>query len=535
MILYIKEILSFLLGRRKLHFKMATTFGVFNKKNGAGGKKILFFPMGYFEEATTWEIVLMKALELRGHDCKSFVCESTVSACEMKFVDCDTPVLCRTCRMKAKELFAFSGVDYFRSGKFCSKADRSEVEKLIPPDNKDLRGFLFNGIPFGEIVRVSLFHYLRVGSDQGTDEYFSAYRRFIQSALVLYKIQKNILDEYKPDSVVVINGLFYEGAVLVKLAEKRGIRHVTYESGYLNDRLVFSDAGPAVLFPIDKLWSKYKDVKLSEKENEVLDSYLNERMYGKRAQIQLWDNPDFNKDSFISKYGTGKYRKVFCLFTNILWDSAAVGCDEAFDSLVDWVASTIEYFSTEAKDCMLIIRVHPAEIKIPRQESREKILDSIRTRIKDIPSNVVILGPEDNTSSYMIMGLSDCVLVNTSITGLEAATIGKPVVVVGKTHYKGKGFTADVSDRSVYFGMIKKIISEPLQDMERTKEISRRYAYMFFFRYMVNFPFFKQETAKYNNCALTINSSDDLAIGKSPELDSICSFIIGEGDLYGHQ
>ena len=535
MIQLIREILCFILGRRKLYLQMLKVFGSFHKIPRRNGKRILFFPMGYFEAASTWEVVLMNALALRGHECKSFVCESLVRACEVKFVDTDSSALCKRCEIRSKALFSFSNTDYFRSSRFTVKSDEEKAKRLLPRNNIELRGFSYEGIKFAEIVRPSLFHYLRIGSDQDSDEYYDVYRRFVVSAIVLFWIQERIIKDYNPDVVFVINGLFYPGALLVELAKRNGIRHITYECGYISGCLVFSDTTPSVWFPTENIWEKYREMPLSDEENEALDSYLNERVYGKRTSIQLWDKPDFDKEKAISRYNIKQYKKVFSLFTNILWDSAAIGCDEAFGGLADWVRSTITYFASQAKDCLLIVRVHPAEIKIPGQESREKILDSINGDIKDLPPNVVILGPEDNTSSYLIMELSDCVLVNTSITGVEAACYGKPVVVVGKTHYKSKGFTFDVKTREEYFGIVLGIMSGRLSyDDKNIRKIARRYAYTFFFRYMIDFPFTNQTITKFNSTLLSISSIKNLMPDQNANLDSICSFIIGEGNLVGH-
>ena len=533
MIRFFKEVLSFFMGRKKLHLAMMKIFRSRNVVRNRN-KKVLFFPMGYFESAVAWEIIMMKALEVRGGMCKSFVCESFVSACEVRFVDADSMDICSICRMRTKQLFSFSGVDYFKSSKYVADEDLKNAIRMLPGDNALLRKFSYDGIPFGELVRVSLLHYLRVGADQTANEFFSAYRRFIHSALLLYTVQKRILDDYKPDCIVVINGLFYPGALLMLLAKARGIRCVTYESGYLNDRLVFSDAGPAVWFPIDKIWDRFKDMPLSDGENKILEDYLMERRYGRRSQVQLWNDPDFDEEKIKVRLNIPRHDKVFCIFTNILWDSAVIGCDEAFESMVDWVRATINYFK-EQPDNLLIIRVHPAEIKIPGQESREKILDSIRDLLDDDYKNIVVVGPDSNISSYVLMHISDVVLVNTSITGLEAACMGRPVVVVGKTHYKNKGFTYDVHNAADYFKTVKELSTGMSRESRDISESARRYAHVFFFRYMVEFPFVKQLSGKYNRNMLAFDSIEALKPGRSASLDSICSFILGEGEIIGHE
>lgn len=503
---------------------------VFNK-NGfkiKRDKRILFFPMGYFEEAVLWEILLMKSINLRGYECKSFLCEGCVDVCEVFFFDSNNE--CKTCQNNTKRLFNNSNVPYLSSKKY--EEAKTEKFKILLPDNlESLKKFTYDGVNFGEIVRVSLFHYLRRGTDDNTLIYIEIYKKFISSAIKLYNIQKAVIQDYKPDVIVVINGLFYPGALLINIAKKKNLRCITYERGYMVDRLVFSEGIPAVLFPVDNIWSKYSMVPLTKDQNIELDNYFNERILGSNSTIQLWDNPNLNLDSILLKYNICCKKKIFSLFTNILWDSAVIGCDIAFESMKEWIFETIKYFYNR-NDCYLIIRIHPAEIKIPRQETQEKIMNLIYERFGCLPEHIVLIGPESQDSSYTILGISDYILVNTSIIGLEAACLGKEVIVVGKTHYRGKGFTRDILIKEDYFKLLDESIRNNTSNNAFIKDKARIYAYTFFFRYMIFFPFFKQENTKYNPVKLAIDSILDLSEGRNPDLDKICLFITEGKDLF---
>lgn len=529
----VREKILFWLGKRSLLKQIESVLGGFHS-NEKRGKKIFFYSAGYIEEILVWEIILSKALELRGHRCKSFVCNCFVPYCPKKFIDLNNNTLCKRCLVKSNNLFKAAKVDYFLTSDFVDNNLYQKAIVVLPQENNKLKQFSFEGINIGVLVRPSLFHYLRIGTDQNTHEFYDVYRRFMALALVFYWMQKRLVDQYKPDVIVVINGLFYQGAVMVELAKKRGIRHITYERGYILDRLIFSHTGPSVLFQTDELWERFKDKKLLINEEKLLSDYLEERRFGKRSSIQLWDDPDFDKDAFVKKYNIKKFKKVFSLFTNLLWDSACVERNDLFTCLTEWVDETIKYFMDKEQDSLLIIRVHPSEIKIPGMESRDKIIDHLNNKYPTMSPNIVVLAPSDQTSSYMLMELSDVVLANTSITGLEAACMGKPVIVVGKTHYKRKGFTLDTSSRDKYFSIISNLIHQFRFDSVSVKELARRYAYTLFFRFMIDFPFFKQYIKKSNSILLNFSSYKDLEKGKNKNLDSVCSYIVGEGDLYEH-
>jgi hypothetical protein len=67
---------------------------------------------------------------------------------------------------------------------------------------------------------------------------------------------------------------------------------------------------------------------------------------------------------------------------------------------------------------------------------------------------------------------------------------GVPVIVGGKTHYRGKGFTYDPMSWEEYYRMVDQALSEPQQHrLSRPQvELAWSYAYRFFFEYPTPFP-----------------------------------------------
>ena len=111
----------------------------------------------------------------------------------------------------------------------------------------------------------------------------------------------------------------------------------------------------------------------------------------------------------------------------------------------------------------------------------------------------------------------------TSTIGLEAAIAGKPVVVAGDTHYRSKGFTCDPASRDEYDGLLG---SDSIHawDQRQTSALARRYAHLFFLRYM--FPLRMIDERVMGSPRLDIESVAELEPGKSQELDQLCEFIL---------
>jgi hypothetical protein len=261
---------------------------------------------------------------------------------------------------------------------------------------------------------------------------------------------------------------------------------------------------------------------LSPAEAAQLDDYLFARKSGGRDAAEYFPAIEKDKQVIVRRLGLSPDKKLVTAFTNILWDSAVLDRDRAFTNMADWLDETIRHFA-QRDDVQLVIRVHPAEVRVPMQETREQVAAVLAARYPCLPPHINIVSPESDLSSYMLMRMSDVGLVYTSTTGLEMALDGKPVIVAGQTHYAGKGFTHDVTDREEYRALLNRLNDLgplPVEAVER----ARRYAYLFFFRFMLPFPAIT--TLPRGRLRFNFERLDDLRSGSWPEIDLICRAIL---------
>ena len=124
------------------------------------------------------------------------------------------------------------------------------------------------------------------------------------------------------------------------------------------------------------------------------------------------------------------------------------------------------------------------------------------------------------------MDISDLLLTYTTTVGLEAAVRGKQVAVAGDTHYRGRGFTTDVSGPE---DLARVLRLEPKELSPASVELALRYAHMFFFRAMIPFPLIGAEAGKVKRFP---REAAALAPGADPYLDWICERIL-DGESFG--
>jgi len=422
---------------------------------------------------------------------------------------------CRTCTRYTEGALNAHGLS---PSKLTSIAPSVAWPELDGMGLRELRHVVWEGLELGRLVEIPVSWFL-MRSDLDQDPLAArTYREFLRSARRLAVASRALLDQMTPDVVVLCNGLFLFESVLWAICRETNVPVVTYERGFIKETLVVDVDDAAPLFHFDEAWAIARQRPLSKGEDAALDAYLDDRRHGRRTIDRFWMSPDFDAPSAAVVGG-----RLVSLFTNLTWDSAVIGQELAFSSIQEWLAASVRLFVDRPAD-RLVIRVHPAELKLPGKQTREPMAQVLQDRIGTLPPNVRLVGAADDLSSYPLMEQSDIGLVYTSTTGLEMAALGKPVVVAGRTHYGGKGFTHDPTDQQDFEATVRRLLEDPLVGAP-SRALARRYAHFFWFEAPVASPGVEEHAPGL--ARLVVRSLDDLGAGRHDGADEICDLVLG--------
>lgn len=295
------------------------------------------------------------------------------------------------------------------------------------------------------------------------------------------------LQENKPDVIIVPNGTIQEFGVVYEVAKHLGIQVVTYEFGDQRQRIWISQDEKVMRQDTNSLWDACKEKSLSRAETSRIHE-----LFESRRKASVWKN--FSRlwqqvparGSEIAREELGlDGRKVILLATNVLGDSLTLGREIFTSSMEEWLERTLQYFAGRP-DLQLVIRVHPGEKLIHGQS----MLDVINRVLPKLPEHILVIGPEEDVNTYDLIAAADLGLVYTTTVGLEMAMSGVPVIVVGDTHYRGKGFTLDPESWVRFYKTLRAVVEDP--DSFRMKddqiEAAWAYAYRFFFDFPQPYP-----------------------------------------------
>ena len=347
--------------------------------------------------------------------------------------------------------------------------------KTLPPELQE---------KIEQVTRFDSMYTLQIEKvDERAPIYKMRCKRNLQAARAAYAW----LQENKPDVVIVPNGTIQEFGVVYEVARFLKIPTVTYEFGDQRQRIWIAQNSKVMRQDTTEMWEAFKSKPLSQPELEKV-----RELFEARRKASVWKNfsrlwqqvPPKGADIARQELGLDG-RPVVLLATNVLGDSLTLGREIFTQSMEDWLERTLQYFAGRP-EVQLVIRIHPGEKLIHGQS----MLEVINRVLPQLPENIHVIKPEEDVNTYDLIAAANLGLVYTTTVGLEMAMSGVPVIVVGDTHYRGKGFTLDMDSWVKYFKTLRSVFEEPasFRLTDEQVDLAWAYAYRFFFNFPLPYP-----------------------------------------------
>ncbi len=291
----------------------------------------------------------------------------------------------------------------------------------------------------------------------------------------------------QPDVLILPNGTILEMGVAYQIARLLGIRTVTFEFADQRERIWLAQDDEIMSHHTDELWQGLGGQSLPEAAKKAVGDLTfarkNAKLWGDFAR--QWQQAPASGSSEVRRALGLDDRPVALLATNVLGDSLTLGRQRISDTMADMIIGTIRWFLGHP-EVQLVIRVHPGELKT----HGTSMVEVIERNFPDLPEHIHVVRPGDKTNTYDLVETADFGIVYTTTVGLEMAMTGRPVVVTGKTHYAGKGFTFDPASWQEFEIILSRLAAEPAALRLSREQIEQAwlYAYLFFFEFSLPFP-----------------------------------------------
>ena len=446
--------------------------------------KILFFSL----HSAIWvhafpEALIAEALQNAGHQIHYVTCgEQLQAGCTaMSAVGVTSrskaeqrQEICRRCTAQANLLrdeFALSGRDL---ASYIEAVDRQQVDALIEKTTR--QNFLDLTVHEVGVGRLALYEFLLATKKSSiafeSDDEWNQYCVSLKNTLYALFGGMRILDQVKPDALVVYNSLYPVNNALCHLADLRGIRrYMLHAGGNLGHRLETMTVVRGDVFNLladaKKFWAKHchRPVQ-ADVAVQITDHFL-ELLKGRSAFTYSAPKADAG-GNIHERFGIKPTQKILCATLSSYDERFAaetIGALRKIDGLLfphqkDWVRELIAYVASR-DDLFLIIRVHPREFPNKREGVKSAHAKQLEATLRDLPANAVVNWPKDQLSLYDLAEHTDVFLNAWSSVGKEMTLLGIPVVVYSEDYIL---YPADLNyvgqDRESYFTAIEKALAD---------------------------------------------------------------------------
>ena len=498
---------------------------------GDAPRVLMATSVGSHHNVVTVDTMVAIALTLRGARVEFALCDGALPACiaikhggvpPASLLAMARPPRCPDCFPPGAAIVGQLGLPLNTLSTALTEDDLATAEALagkVP--TSEIPTFELDGAKVGEHALAGALRYLARGDLEAEPEGEAILRRYFRAALLTVLGMDRMIENRGIEIVVVNHGIYTPQGLVREAAARRGVRIVTWNPAYKKHTLIFShdDSYHHTMISEDPgLWD---ELRLDDSQNGALDSYLESRRLGSHDWI--WFNKEVADDSSakLAAAGVDGSRPIVTLLTSVVWDAQLHYESNAFPGMVDWVRFTIAYFATRP-DLQLVVRVHPAEVT-GSNPSRQKMADEIARHFPTLPENVLVVPPESDLSTYLLLDRSNAALIYSTKTGIESSARGLPTIVAGEAWIRGKGFSHDAVTPAGYRQMLDRL---PYEDRLTSTELqrARRYAYHFFFRRMI--PVELLDVGEKGQFRLEFDGIGPLRPGASQGLDVICRGIV---------
>ena len=443
------------------------------------GKKILF---GYcfltYENCRIHDFLLAESLRIRGTEIIPLTCnglqrvecsvyggfwgnreENEKNKEKLHRHNCES-----CCRFNDKVWKEWGNYNVITADKQLNDIEKNKIREIIwKLDINEYMDWKYENFPIGVWASKTYYNNYLISYKKDFDkEEEKNFRHIACNVALMCLATQRAVRKVRPDIIYSNDSFYYPFAILEYIAKQEEIPFYN-AYGFRKGTYSYAKGTSTVMFPLEGAWKSFAKRELTDAENAFMDKYLDDRRYGKDMMINSADPSKcvehLNSHSIYGKIH--KDKKTALLASNVTWDAAALMRGIAFQTVVEWVLGTVEYFAQHI-EWQLIIRAHPAEIAKNIPEARERIINIILNVYGKLPSNVILIDSDAPISIYDLYSIADIGLVFTSTVGLELSCAGIPVITVAKAPYGEKGFTYDAGNKEEYFSYISSLLKDEI-------------------------------------------------------------------------
>jgi len=423
--------------------------------------------------------LITKRLQKRGYQSIFLICDKSLPICNNERINKtreDDKFLCSSCYGTYPFLSKITGAKFLKLSDYSNPSNYKSTEEEINQiaSLEACRSFRYNGNPIGLLAEKSVMRFFLTGELEDKEEHINSYKKFLKSLLFFIDTWDNLLqsENVNPELVLLYNGTLSFETYVRNYCASNKIDYVTNETYVGNNSWIYKKNDEVMKLNWDEFWNEFKSSPFTESQRNRSIEFIEGLRGGKQMYAKLNEKTPLD-DRLIGK-------EFIVLFTNLNFDTAVLGRNPVFNSMQDWIDQVIDYWIENEVKTKLVIRVHPAELKLITA-SGDFVGPKIKSKIKGV-ENIVLFDASDKVDSYTLIENMTLGLIYSSTIGMEIAYMGKPCLVAGDAFYKEKPFIIYESSVKSYFEKLNILVTESNYTAPRKEDVLKFIDFIYFNR-----------------------------------------------------
>lgn len=480
----------------------------FQKEQPAGTKTIVIpFMSGGNNIFLLLNSLIVCHLQKKGYHAIFLVCDKYLPLCNNERIGKtkeDDGTICSNCYDPYRVINRETKADTRTLSTYGDSTLLSKEESIIDKFQtlEDCRAYKFNNHEVGKFTEKSVLRFFYTGSLEESTEHLRVYKKFLASNVRYAIAWTNFIKslDHKPELVLIYNGtLSFESFIRSHCAE-RAIDYVTSETYVGTNSWIYKKNNEVMLLNWDEYWGEYIAQEFTTEKRTAAKNFIEGLKGGKEMYAKL--NEEWELDP------TLKGEEFVALFTNLNFDTSVLGRNPVFESMNDWIYHVIQYWRKNNIQKKLVIRVHPAELKLV-SASQDFIGGKIKEWIGDA-KNIVLYDAADKVNSYALIEHMSFGLIYGSTIGMEIAYYGKPCLIGGDAFYKGQNFVMRPLNKAEYFSALDDCLAKNF-NLNYTQDDVLKFIYFIYFNRVKRLNGIDMDHARHINTFTFKNAEDLLA------------------------
>lgn len=446
--------------------------------------------LGLYQHGISFDSFLGSLFKDDDKDFKFLLCDGILPACQMSKLSRTSSLelvkngqddICKRCFKRGSKNIGAHDKDFsnqiLKYSEFISPTEIEAINTLCKSlTEQELRSLQYKGAPVGEHGYASALRFFASG-DLSNEKYgLEILRKYVVGASISFSVFKNIFKKGDIEKAIIHHGIYTPQGLAVAAANQEKVDVITWVKSYRDQTFLFSHKDTYHHTMISEPKSDWNEFEFNKESEQIIDDYVASRRSGENDWISFNTEP-------INVPKTEKLHYECLLLTSVLWDAQVHYKANLFDGILDWVLQTISFWIETKKTTNLCIRIHPAEVTGYIQ-SRQRISDEIKIAFPKLPKNIIIVEPEDKTSTYDLVAEADYVVAYSTKASIEVGVMGKPIIVCGDAWVRNKEISLDPKTEKEYFSILRD--PAPILNFSKEKQQrAKKYAFHFFMRRMI--------------------------------------------------